>query len=301
MNTWYNFRDIYTVRFVADGCRKNLPLGDYSAMTNKLLELLAIEGGELTTAFEKASIQGRGTSQEVADFREHAIQDFLARYFPFPYRIAKGNVIDSFGSESDSIDCLLVNPVHPHTIDSHEKFTVILADGIDAAIEVKPNIQDRRELERGLIQIASLKECCRVESPIVLQNKYSDRIIEHSKRIPGFIFSMKAKANPVDTVNEVIQYYHDNSTPLELQVDFIVVNGHGIISNIKHPEEDPIWKGATGYGWEEWGDQTLAGFLFRINCTNPAAARISEPPLVHYLRKLKIPNVIAVNTPGSAT
>ena len=27
-NLWYNFRDTYIVRFVADGCRKNLPLSD---------------------------------------------------------------------------------------------------------------------------------------------------------------------------------------------------------------------------------------------------------------------------------
>gem|GEM_PF-4222483 len=27
-NTWYDIRDTYIVRFVADGCRKNLPLAD---------------------------------------------------------------------------------------------------------------------------------------------------------------------------------------------------------------------------------------------------------------------------------
>ena len=27
-NLWYDVRDTYTVRFVTDGCRKNLPLGD---------------------------------------------------------------------------------------------------------------------------------------------------------------------------------------------------------------------------------------------------------------------------------
>ena len=27
-NTWYDIRDIFIVRFVAVGCRKNLPLGD---------------------------------------------------------------------------------------------------------------------------------------------------------------------------------------------------------------------------------------------------------------------------------
>ena len=26
-NLWYNLRDTYVVRFVVDGCRKNLPLG----------------------------------------------------------------------------------------------------------------------------------------------------------------------------------------------------------------------------------------------------------------------------------
>ena len=29
-NLWYNFRDTYIVRFVEDGCRKNLPLCDLS-------------------------------------------------------------------------------------------------------------------------------------------------------------------------------------------------------------------------------------------------------------------------------
>ena len=27
-NTWYDIRDTYVVRFVVDGCRKNLPLWD---------------------------------------------------------------------------------------------------------------------------------------------------------------------------------------------------------------------------------------------------------------------------------
>ena len=29
-NTWYDIRDTYIVRFVADGCRKNLPLAEPS-------------------------------------------------------------------------------------------------------------------------------------------------------------------------------------------------------------------------------------------------------------------------------
>jgi hypothetical protein len=59
---------------------------------NDLYALLREDASQLTSEFRKASIQGRGTSQEVAEFRENAVQAFLARYFPFPHRIAKGKV-----------------------------------------------------------------------------------------------------------------------------------------------------------------------------------------------------------------
>jgi hypothetical protein len=68
-----------------------------------LYSLLREEALQLSSEFRKASIQGRGTSQEVADFRENAVQAFLGRYFPFPHRIAKGKVRDSFGNVSASI------------------------------------------------------------------------------------------------------------------------------------------------------------------------------------------------------
>jgi len=47
---------------------------------------------DLRHEFYKASRQGRGTPQEIADFRENALQVLLQNYFPFPYRIAKGGI-----------------------------------------------------------------------------------------------------------------------------------------------------------------------------------------------------------------
>lgn len=55
-----------------------------------LYQLLREDALQLSSEFRKASIQGHGTSQEIAEFRENAVQTFLARYFPFPHRIAKG-------------------------------------------------------------------------------------------------------------------------------------------------------------------------------------------------------------------
>ena len=62
-------------------------------MNNELIELLRYEGPELSRESEKASISGRGTSQEVADFRENSLREFVGRYFPLPYRLAKGNIV----------------------------------------------------------------------------------------------------------------------------------------------------------------------------------------------------------------
>jgi len=134
---------------------------------SKLLQLLEYEGPELATAFEKASIQGRGTPQEVAEHREGAFRNFISRYFPFPHRVSKGNVIDSLPNESASIDCIIINPSHPYTVDTYEKFTVILADGVDVAIEVKPDISVVEELHRGLKQVESVKRLWRKKTPLL--------------------------------------------------------------------------------------------------------------------------------------
>ena len=62
---------------------------------SKLLEILKIESQEIATSFAKASIEGEGTPQEVSDRREDIIHNFLEKFFPFPFRIVKGNIIDS--------------------------------------------------------------------------------------------------------------------------------------------------------------------------------------------------------------
>lgn len=82
------------------------------------IKLLRIEFDELHAYFMKASIEGSGTAQEIADRREQYFSDFIGKYFPFPYLITKGNITDSFGNRSASIDCVILHPSHPNTIDT---------------------------------------------------------------------------------------------------------------------------------------------------------------------------------------
>lgn len=254
-------------------------------MANKLLELLAYEGVELSREFGKASISGRGTSQEIADFRENALRNFIRRYFPFPYRVTKGNIVDSFGNESDSIDCVLLNPAHPHTIDSFDKFTVILADAVDVAIELKPNLQDKTELERGLGQVMSVKQLRRSKTPLLLSKKYPAHIIEHSLRVPCFIFADRCKSDPLVTIGEISDFYQRKQVLPEDQIDFVIVNNQGIISNYKHPER-AMGVSFSGLYWEEWAEQTTAAALLKLNWVFHAAPTMSEPVLPRYLKDI---------------
>ena len=167
-------------------------LGENEKIEMTLIEILKKEGREIDEEFRLASLQGDGTSQEIADFRENAVQDFLQRYYPRSHIVSKGKITDMDGNQSNSIDCLLLNPEHPNLIDSKGKFRLIFSDGCDCAIEVKPNFARTDEIHRGLQQSISVKNIERSKSSILLERKYPQYILDYSKKIPFYIFSVKA-------------------------------------------------------------------------------------------------------------
>lgn len=228
---------------------------------NKLIELLRAETKEIAASFEKASIEGEGTPQEVADRREGVINRFLEKYFPFPFRIVKGNIIDSHGSRSNSIDCIVLSPSHPYTVDPvNGKASVILADGVDFAIEVKPNLAQKTELERGLEQIRSVKRLRRVRTGLASKPEE----IERARQIPGFIFSETTYANAKTLISNIVDYYVANAVPKAEQFDLIVVNNRLIAINSSEKSKFHR-KDFEGIAIYETGEDTLAYFLFLMN------------------------------------
>lgn len=244
---------------------------------NDLLKYLKKEGESLKKSLDDTMSSGHKNSQDISEIRENSFNEFLERFFPYPHRIAKGTIHDSFGNNSMSIDSIIINPIHPHTVDSRKKFTFILADGVDIAIELKPDISKRNELERGLSQIRSVKKLKRYATPIPIYFNKPKHLIEHSLRIPTFIFSNKAKKDVSNTCKEIVEYYSKNKTPLEEQFDYVVINGEGIISNYKHPEISNIngndGQPDTGIFFEEWRELTIPAFLARMNSWKTYSAK----------------------------
>jgi len=263
-----------------------------------LFELLRLEAADLQHKFQRASVSGKGTPQEVAEFREHAVQDFIGRFFPFPYRVAKGNVRDSFGASSGSIDCVLCNPAHPHTIDTQGKFQLLLADGVDAVIEVKPDIGDGGELERGLKQGISVKRLRRAQSSLI--HTGTGTVFEqHAFRIPYFIFAMSAKANVLDTGREILEFYSNNGTERLDQADVVVINNVGLFVNTQTPRHFPWslpWADPQKVGWffADWRENTLAGFLMHLHLVPHARMKVQDDLLLPYLNQAKFHGLTAV-------
>ncbi|MEI2342158.1 hypothetical protein FA002_02215 [Priestia megaterium] len=252
------------------------------------LEILRYDSEELQARFKRSSIEGRGTSQEISDFREHAVQEFVKKYYPFPYRISKGGIYDSYGRRSDSVDCLILNPNHPHTVNQSGKHSLIVADGVDVAIEVKPDIANRHELHRALVQGRSVKLLRRRVNTLLFVNQRPEYIRDLSKQVPFFIFSMKAKADIDVTIQEIKSYYEENEVPISEQLDVVVIIDKGIIVNYKYKELYPWNADFTdeqkgGWFFEEWGANTLAGFLFHLDRVFGASTDINEKFLKYYL------------------
>ena len=251
---------------------------------NKLIELLKIEAREIAASFEKASLEGEGTPQEVADRREEVVKCFLEKYFPFPYRVSKGNIIDSFGNRSNSIDCIVLNPSHPYTVDPvNGKASIIFADGVDYVIEVKPDLSQKKEIERGLVQIQSVKKLERVRTGLAKTAIEK----ENAKRIPSFIFADKTYADIRTLISNIVDFYVDNSVPQAEQFDMIIINNRAIIFN--YGKKNKFHReGFEGIAVLDAGESALAVFLLCMNTLPKSEPEISKNILSIYLEEMPI-------------
>jgi len=73
------------------------------------------------------------------DSKEYSIQEFIAAYLTNEYRIEKGSIFSLNGAQSNNIDCVILAPNHPMLTTPKRK--IILAEGVFAAVEVKPELK----------------------------------------------------------------------------------------------------------------------------------------------------------------
>jgi len=199
----------------------------------------------LSEDFRAATEKHSGTPESVANSREKALREVIKRFFPNPFKVAKGGIYDSYGNRSVSIDCVICAPNHPYLIDETGEIEIILVDGVYAALELKPNLTDlpdnfgenRKsppEIIRALNQAQSVKGLERERAAFMQGNPSSEKQ-DYGKRCPTYIISDNSAA--ISQLGKYIaDYYIYKKIPPSLQLDVVFVLNNGLIFNNKAPD-----------------------------------------------------------------
>ncbi|TDE08520.1 DUF6602 domain-containing protein [Dyadobacter psychrotolerans] len=228
-----------------------------------------------------------------ADKKEVTVQEFIRAYLTSDFRLTKGHIFSQTDS-SQSIDCVVLAPNHPRLITP--KREVILAEGVFAAVEIKPDIYDKRELLRGLQQIRSVKKLHRDVSSTEFPGLGIEGLQEFQKKIPTAIFSGKSltEENMYKFLKDLIDQGEFEITDLP---DLILTLDNGLfvispdmeympLGNILL-DQDPKTKSHHLFNFK--GDSTattLALFLIHLLCFPTAYLKEDEPILLKYLTNL---------------
>lgn len=173
------------------------------------------------------------------DSKEYSIQQFIQSYLPNNYRIKKGCIYNK-NSYSKNIDCVVLAPNHPPLLTP--KRDVILAEGVYAAIEVKPDIKDKREFLRGLLQIKSIKDLQR-DTHIIDLSKFGGEPPREDwqNKIPAILFATKSLVQ-----EELHDFLKNKITENEFTIydlpDMIFTLDHGLYIFAPNIERIPFGK-----------------------------------------------------------
>lgn len=153
-----------------------------------------------------------------SDRKEQCVADFFLNMLPSGYSIKRGEIFD-YNSISNSIDCVILTPNHPK-LKTPMRPEIIIAEGVHAAIEVKPDISvltKKSEFYRGLKQADSVKRLHRNLSIPGVDGIDPEGLY---KKIPFILFSNKSK-DIEETLNFIIKCVNEGKLTKENLPDII--------------------------------------------------------------------------------
>lgn len=172
------------------------------------------------------------------DARELTVQDFIASYLTGDFQIKKRSPINGQHGSSQNIDCVVLYPNHPRLITPVRE--VIIAEGVYAAIEVKPDIATLTagsEFTRGIKQLQTVKQIKRTSDDINLHSLTGEpKRSAYFDTIPTVIFSFKSQ-ELIKVINYIRTLIEGKTiSPFELP-DIIISIDKGILFYCPHIKE----------------------------------------------------------------
>lgn len=234
-------------------------------MSSTLDEILRSDSKQFWKDFEEASIKYK-TPDDIAQFREESVRKFLKKYFPPSHQIGKGEIIDTKGNRSSSIDAIICNAYHPFTV-AESGIGLFFAEGVKCAIEVKSDLSNKDELQRGIIQVQKTKKLERVplKGDILHTSPYS---LEKIKKICTILFGYKGPQGKTLKEN-IMEINAKLGIPVNEQLDAVILLDKGILYNIKDAQDSLVvefqGKRQLGLVGVSSGEFSLRDLLFYIS------------------------------------
>ncbi|MCL4363739.1 hypothetical protein M1328_00705 [Patescibacteria group bacterium] len=159
-----------------------------------------------------------GHPTDTGENREDLLVAFLNNHLPAKYEALKGGkIFDSNGNISEQVDVLIYDKNTPQL--KERVRTLYMSEGVGAAIEVKPNL-DNSALKEALNKVDSFKKPIK---SIVAGMSIGDV----KKNVYSGIFSYQTAMDPATIKNAVLEKYKD--VEINLCIDFICINKKFII------------------------------------------------------------------------
>jgi len=207
----------------------------------------------------------------------------------------KKGPIYSLASQSSEIDCVLLAPNHPKLTTPIRE--VIIAEGVHAAVELKPDISnlsdaDGTEIKRALKQIQSVKKLERKVARLNLTFTGQQKQNPYFDKIPTFLFSFVSKP-ATEMIAFLVKQVQVGVYDFDDFPDFIVTLDNGILFYTPYAKEC-MYKNILDENFSSFPDslflhfpldqaETLAMFLIALYSVNPPEILISNFILKNYL------------------
>lgn len=240
---------------------------------------------KIQIVFEPTESSFKTDTKQTGDAKELTVRQFLESFFPATYRVRRG-LIYSLDGSSREIDCVLLAPNHPPLVTPVRE--VIVAEGVHAAIEVKPDISTlspNSEFYRGLMQVQSVKRLKREVAHLPTNELPPDH------KIPCAIFSAKSRPHH-EIVNFMLSQVNSNALlPIELP-DIIITLDNGLLFHSASLQTSMFRKflalkkpNHAKQGFIHFGPEhdTLALLLLILYSVTPPEPHFTDPILKKYL------------------
>lgn len=204
--------------------------------------------------------------------RENFIREFLMPNLPKNINVVSGEIIDSAGSRSGQIDCILVDSSLPIVHLGSTNHLLVLAEAVVATIEVKSSLNKAEMLK-------SLASSCKIKS-LIRKGKLTYR--------KGGIETFNPDRN--DPIHTYIFGY--TGTSLGKLISHVADFAHGKVDGRKHSVEeivDCICVLNKGVLWRDYQRVEIrkgAAYLPRITSSQIKPIHLKKDSLVAFYQRL---------------